>query len=62
MQNVTVAIADVDRDRRAEYERLLHDEDGITLLSMSAQVMEIDDHAFVKPSGQATHGCFGLRE
>jgi DNA-binding NarL/FixJ family response regulator len=48
MQNVTVAIADVDRDRRAEYERLLHDEDGITLLSnVGTSNGDRNDHAFV---------------
>jgi DNA-binding NarL/FixJ family response regulator len=33
MQTITVAVADVNRDRRMGYERLLHGEDGITLLS-----------------------------
>lgn len=48
MQNVTVAIADVDRDRRAGYERLLHGEDGITLLSnVGAGGGDKTDHAFV---------------
>lgn len=48
MQNVTVAIADVNRDRRAEYERLLHGEDGITLLSnVGASNEDRNDHAFV---------------
>lgn len=48
MQNVTVAIADVDRDRRAGYERLLHGEDGITLLSnVGASNSERNDHAFI---------------
>jgi hypothetical protein len=48
MQNVTVAIADVDRDRRAVYERLLHGEEGITLLSnVGLDNGERNDHAFV---------------
>ena len=47
MQNVTVAIADVDRDRRAGYERLLHGEDGITLLSnVGSSNGDRNDHAF----------------
>jgi DNA-binding NarL/FixJ family response regulator len=52
MQNVTVAIADTDRDRRLSYERLLHGEDGITLLS-NVNPSKVDgngdrnDHAFV---------------
>ena len=48
MQNVTVAIADVDRDRRAGYERLLYGKDGITLLSnVGLGNEERNDHAFV---------------
>jgi len=48
MQNVTVAIADVNRDRRAAYERLLHGEDGITLLSNAGSSNgDRNDHAFV---------------
>ena len=48
MQNVTVAIADVDRDRRAGYERLLYGEDGITLLSnVGSSNEDRNDHAFV---------------
>ena len=48
MQNVTVAIADVDRERRAGYERLLHGEDGITLLSnVGLGNEDRNDHAFV---------------
>jgi DNA-binding NarL/FixJ family response regulator len=49
MQTVTVAVADVDRDRRAGYERLLVGEDGITLLSNAgASSWGGDDHAFVQ--------------
>lgn len=48
MQTVTVAVADVDRERRAAYERLLHGEDGITLLSnVGLSNGERNDHAFV---------------
>jgi DNA-binding NarL/FixJ family response regulator len=48
MQTVTVAIADVDRDRRAGYERLLHGESGITLLSsVGPDSDDGNDHAFV---------------
>jgi len=48
MQNVTVAIADIDRERRAGYERLLYGEDGITLLSnVGLGGSERNDHAFV---------------
>ncbi|MBI5891266.1 MAG: response regulator transcription factor [Nitrosomonadales bacterium] len=47
MQTVTVAVADVDRHRRAEYERLLHGEDGITLLSnVGPNNGERNDHTF----------------
>jgi DNA-binding NarL/FixJ family response regulator len=48
MQTVTVAIADVDRERRTGYERLLHGEDGITLLSnVGTSNDDRNDHAFV---------------
>jgi DNA-binding NarL/FixJ family response regulator len=48
MQTVTVAVADVDRERRAGYERLLHGEDGITLLSnVGVSNGDRNDHAFV---------------
>jgi len=48
MQPVTVAIADVDRDRRAGYERFLQDELCITLLTNVASSNEVgNDHAFV---------------
>jgi DNA-binding NarL/FixJ family response regulator len=47
MQNVTVAVADVDRARRAGFERLLHGEDGITLLSnVGLDNGDRNDHAF----------------
>jgi DNA-binding NarL/FixJ family response regulator len=47
MKNVTVAIADIDHDRRVGYERLLHGEDGITLLSnVGPSNGERNDHAF----------------
>jgi DNA-binding NarL/FixJ family response regulator len=47
MQTVTVAVADVDRNRRATYERFLHGEDGITLLSNVGQNNAVrNDHAF----------------
>jgi DNA-binding NarL/FixJ family response regulator len=47
MQTVTVAVADVDRDRRAGYERMLHGEDGITLLSNAGPNNgDRNDHAF----------------
>lgn len=47
MQMVTVAVADVDRDRRAGFERLLYGEDGITLLSNSGPNSgERNDHTF----------------
>lgn len=47
MQTVTVAVADVDRDRRASYERLLHGEEGITLLSNVGQNNVVrNDHTF----------------
>ncbi|MFZ2160732.1 MAG: DNA-binding response regulator [Sideroxyarcus sp.] len=53
MKNVTVAIADVDRDRRAGYERLLHGEDGITLLSnVGSSNGDRNDHAFVNRRGK----------
>lgn len=45
---VTVAIADTDRDRRAGYERLLQDEQGITLLTNVASSIQVgSDQAFV---------------
>jgi DNA-binding NarL/FixJ family response regulator len=48
MQTVTVAIADVDRERRVEYERLLFGEEGITLLSNCGPSNGVrNDHAFV---------------
>jgi hypothetical protein len=52
MQNVTVAIADIDRDRRLSYERLLHGEEGITLLTnIGPSIVDSNgdrnDHAFV---------------
>jgi DNA-binding NarL/FixJ family response regulator len=48
MQTVTVAIADIDRDRRAGYERLLHGESGITLLSsVGTDSEDRNDYAFV---------------
>lgn len=48
MQTVTVAVADVDRDRRASYERLLYGEDGITLLSNVGQNDVVrNDHTFL---------------
>ena len=48
MQTVTVAIADVNRDRRAGYERLLHGESGITLLSnVGLDGEDRNYHAFV---------------
>jgi len=40
-QTVTVAIADTDRDRRAEYERFLQDKHGITLLRNVASSNEV---------------------
>lgn len=47
MQTVTVAVADVDSDRRATYERLLHGEDGITVLSNVGQNNLVrNDHTF----------------
>jgi DNA-binding NarL/FixJ family response regulator len=47
MLSVTVAVADINRDRRAGYERLLHGEDGITLLSNAGlNVVDRNDHAF----------------
>ncbi|MBU1424392.1 MAG: DNA-binding response regulator [Gammaproteobacteria bacterium] len=47
MQTVTVAVADVDRDRRVAYERLLHGEEGITLLSNAGPNNgDRNDHAF----------------
>lgn len=47
MQTITVAIADVDRERRARYERLLHEEKGIRLLSSKGtNDGERSDHAF----------------
>ena len=47
MQMLTVAIADIDRDRRAGYERLLHGEEGITLLSSFGQCKgSRNDHTF----------------
>lgn len=47
IQSVTVAIADADRDRRAEFERILQDESGITLLSNVVSSNEAsNDHAF----------------
>ncbi len=48
MQTVTVAVADVDRERRAGYERLLYGENGITLLSnVGLSNGGRNDHAFV---------------
>lgn len=48
MQTVTVAVADVNRDRRAGFERLLHGEEGIELLSnVGSSNGERNDHAFV---------------
>src|SRR5664279_5203045 len=48
MQTITVAVADVNRDRRMGYERLLYGEDGITLLSnVGPSNGERNDHAFV---------------
>jgi DNA-binding NarL/FixJ family response regulator len=48
MKNVTVAVADINRDRRVVYERLLHGEDGITLLSsVGPSHGDRNDHAFV---------------
>jgi DNA-binding NarL/FixJ family response regulator len=47
MQTVTVAVADIDRARRAGFERLLHGEDGITLLSNTGPATGVrNDHAF----------------
>ncbi|MDO8989419.1 MAG: DNA-binding response regulator [Sideroxyarcus sp.] len=47
MQTVTVAVADVDRNRRAGYERMLHGEDGITLLSNAGpNIGDRNDHTF----------------
>lgn len=47
MQTVTVAVADVDRARRAGYERMLHGEDGITLLSnVGLNAGDRSDNAF----------------
>lgn len=47
MQPVTVAIADVNHDRRAGYERLLQGEPGITLLTNVASSNEAaNNHAF----------------
>jgi DNA-binding NarL/FixJ family response regulator len=53
MKNVTVAIADIDHDRRLLYERLLHGEDGITLLSnVGPGKGDRNDHAFVNRRSQ----------
>jgi DNA-binding NarL/FixJ family response regulator len=48
MHSVTVAVADVNRDRRAGFERLLYGEDGIELLStVGSNNGDRHDHAFV---------------
>jgi len=48
MQPVTVAIADADRDRRADYERFLQNEFGITLLKNVSSGMEVGDNSEFK--------------
>lgn len=56
MQPVTVAIADVDRDRRAGYERFLQGELGITLLANVTSTNEVSGEQFL--SGHPNEHAF----
>ena len=48
MQSVTVAIADINRDRRTEYECILKAEQGITLLTnVTSNIKAANDSEFV---------------